>query len=217
MRFFMDSGRKRSMGNFLAEQRRRLGLTQEELGERIGVSGKTVSRWETGVYLPGVEALELLSLELGVTADEIIAGKRQTTNQTVTIAENSEKSGGAAEEKQNAAPAEDGNVNVSDSGAPVTFTAEDRLRYFKRKWLRDNIFENVCGLVFCLTVAFAAARLLEIFSAGVCAGAFLAYVLIMRNSMMSYAEERAFSVRLNEKKKEKNEKTAGDACGDGKD
>ncbi len=204
----MDSGRKRSMGNFLAEQRRRLGLTQEELGERIGVSGKTVSRWETGVYLPGVEALELLSLELGVTADEIIAGKRQTTNQVITIAENNEKSGGAAEERENAATDEDGNANVSGSGALVTFTAEDRLKYFKRKWLRDNIFENVCGLVFVLTIAFAAARLLEILSAGVCAGAFLAYILIRRNSMMSYAEERAFSIRLNEKKE--NEKRVCD-------
>ena len=200
----MDSGRKRGMGNFLAEQRRRLGLTQKELGERIGVSGKTVSRWETGVYLPGVEALELLSLELGVTADEIIAGKRQTTNQAVTIDENSEESGGAAEEKENSA--DDGNAN--GSGAPVTFTAEERLKYFKRKWLRDNIFENVCGLVFVLTIAFAVARLLEILSAGVCAGAFLAYILIRRNSMMSYAEERAFSIRLNEKKE--NEKRVCD-------
>ena len=37
------------IGKFLAELRKRDGLTQAELGEKLGVTNKTVSRWETGV------------------------------------------------------------------------------------------------------------------------------------------------------------------------
>ena len=49
------------IGNFLAELRKDKNLTQEELGERIGVTNKTVSRWENGNYLPPVEILQILS------------------------------------------------------------------------------------------------------------------------------------------------------------
>ena len=42
------------IGSFLAELRREKGLTQQALGERLGVTNKTISRWETGCYLPGI-------------------------------------------------------------------------------------------------------------------------------------------------------------------
>ena len=37
-------------GGFIAELRREKGLTQQQLGERVLATNKTVSRWETGVY-----------------------------------------------------------------------------------------------------------------------------------------------------------------------
>ena len=37
------------IGNFIAELRKKQKLTQEQLGEKLGVANKTVSRWETGV------------------------------------------------------------------------------------------------------------------------------------------------------------------------
>lgn len=36
------------VGNFIATMRKEQGLTQEQLGEKLGVTNKTVSRWETG-------------------------------------------------------------------------------------------------------------------------------------------------------------------------
>lgn len=49
------------MGSFLAELRKEQKLTQAELGEKLGVTNKTVSRWETGTYVPPVEILEGLN------------------------------------------------------------------------------------------------------------------------------------------------------------
>ena len=40
------------MGSFLAELRKEHNLTQAELGEKLGVTNKTISRWETGNYMP---------------------------------------------------------------------------------------------------------------------------------------------------------------------
>ena len=45
------------MGSFLAELRKEKNLTQAELGDKLGVTNKTISRWETGNYMPPVEML----------------------------------------------------------------------------------------------------------------------------------------------------------------
>ena len=63
-------------GRFLAELRKEHSLTQEQLGEQLGVTNKTVSRWETGTYMPPVEMLQLLSVKYGVTINEILSGER---------------------------------------------------------------------------------------------------------------------------------------------
>lgn len=66
----------KKIGVFLKELRKEQGLTQEELGEKLGVTNKTISRWETGVYLPPVECLKLLSEEYGLTINELLCGQR---------------------------------------------------------------------------------------------------------------------------------------------
>lgn len=64
------------IGNFLAELRKRKNLTQDELGEQIGVTNKTVSRWENGNYLPPVEILQMLSKFYEVSINELLSGER---------------------------------------------------------------------------------------------------------------------------------------------
>lgn len=55
--------------------REKRGLTQKELGERIGVSDKAVSKWETGRGLPDITLLEGLAVALGVSVAELLAGE----------------------------------------------------------------------------------------------------------------------------------------------
>lgn len=64
------------IGMFLAELRKEKNLTQDELGRQIGVTNKTVSRWENGNYLPPVELLQILSKLYGVSINELLSGER---------------------------------------------------------------------------------------------------------------------------------------------
>ena len=66
----------KKIGAFLAELRKEKNLTQDELGEQIGVTNKTVSRWENGNYLPPVEMLQILSKFYDVSINEILNGER---------------------------------------------------------------------------------------------------------------------------------------------
>lgn len=65
----------KKIGSFLKNLRKENNMTQEQLGERIGVTNKTISRWETGNYMPPVESLVLLSDIYGISINEILAGE----------------------------------------------------------------------------------------------------------------------------------------------
>lgn len=60
--------------------REKKGLTQRQLADRIAVSDKAVSKWETGRGLPDLSLLEPLSSALGVSVAELLSGE-QITNQ----------------------------------------------------------------------------------------------------------------------------------------
>ena len=69
------------IGKFIAALRKEKSLTQEQLGEKLGVTNKTSSRWENGNYMPDVEMLSLLSEEFGVSINELISGERLLTEE----------------------------------------------------------------------------------------------------------------------------------------
>ena len=75
------------MGSFLAELRKEHKLTQADLGEKLGVTNKTISRWETGNYMPPVEMLEELSNMYNMTINELLSGKKLSTEEYKEMAE----------------------------------------------------------------------------------------------------------------------------------
>lgn len=77
----------KKIGAFLKELRNEKGMTQEQLGERIGVSNKTISRWETGNYMPPVDCLNILSGIYDISINEILAGERASGEVFAKIAE----------------------------------------------------------------------------------------------------------------------------------
>ncbi len=62
-------------GALIAERRRALSLTQDELAEHLHVTGKAVSKWERGLSFPGVDLLIPLADTLGVTVMDLLAGE----------------------------------------------------------------------------------------------------------------------------------------------
>lgn len=80
------------IGSFLAELRKEKNLTQDELGAQIGVTNKTISRWETGNYLPPVEMLQTLGDTYGVSINEILNGERVSDGNYKDISEQNIKS-----------------------------------------------------------------------------------------------------------------------------
>jgi len=71
---------------FITQLRKERGLTQKELADRLNVTDKAVSKWETGKGFPDLKLLEPLARELGVSLVELMQGRRQEAD-TLTVAE----------------------------------------------------------------------------------------------------------------------------------
>lgn len=117
------------IGKFIAALRKDKGLTQEQLGEKLGVTNKTISRWENGNYMPDVEMLSLLSKEFGVSINELISGER-------LWAEDFKKA------------ADDNLVTALNNS---TFTLKEKIVFFKKKWLHEHISTIVLCVVAWIT------------------------------------------------------------------
>ncbi len=76
------------IGRFIKEQRKIRGMTQAELAEKICVSEKTISKWECGNGFPDTSLMLPLCKELGITANELLSGKKLTGDEYMRQAEN---------------------------------------------------------------------------------------------------------------------------------
>ena len=114
------------MGSFLAELRKENNLTQAELGEKLGVTNKTISRWETGNYMPPVEMLEELSNMYGMSINELLSGKKLSMEEYKEMAE----------------------TNIKATLKASAFSLKEKQEFYKKKWLKDHIaimvFIGIC-------------------------------------------------------------------------
>lgn len=62
-------------GKFISLKRKQKNMTQEQLAEKLGVSNKTISKWETGKCMPDYSIVENLCDELGITVAELMDGE----------------------------------------------------------------------------------------------------------------------------------------------
>ena len=157
------------IGRFLAELRKERNLTQEQLGEALGVTNKTVSRWETGVYLPPVELLQKLSEIHQLSINEILSGERLS-------------------EEAYKVKAEENIVSVMKN----SFSLKEKIHYYKKKWMRDHMTSLILGVSLLVAVLiFGVFRREPLCLAAFWVGSVLFY-MVQRNRMMIYVEERAF-------------------------
>ena len=161
------------MGSFLSELRKEHDLTQAELGERLGVTNKTISRWETGTYMPPVEMLEQLSIMYDLTINELLSGKRLTTEEYKEMAES----------------------NIKETLESSAFSVKEKQAFYKKKWLKEHlaimVFIGICIVVVFVIGAIQRNSLLG----------YIAILMLVlahgwrNNTMMAYVERNVFGDR----------------------
>lgn len=75
---------KQEFGTFVAMLRKEKGITQKELAERLFISDKAVSKWETAASVPSIDLLIPLADELGVTVTELLMCRRMEQDNTLS-------------------------------------------------------------------------------------------------------------------------------------
>lgn len=66
------------IGKLIAKLRKEKKLTQEQLGAKLGVNSKAVSKWECGLTTPDISIVNELSNILGISTTELLEGKQKT-------------------------------------------------------------------------------------------------------------------------------------------
>ncbi len=133
------------IGKFIAKLRKDNNMTQEQLGEVLGVTNKTISRWENGNYMPNIEMLQLLSQILNVSINELLLGE-------YILKDDSN---------------EQANHNLVNKIKESSFSFEEQKIFWTNKWQREHIsmfvlltlinifaivFIIIKGKIWCLTI-----------------------------------------------------------------
>lgn len=126
------------VGKFIADLRKEHKLTQEQLGEKLGVTNKTISRWETGTYLPPADSLLRMSELFEVSINEILSGKLLTDSEYKKAAEE----------------------NLVQALRVSGFSLKERIDYYKHKWLKDHVFILII-IGFCILSLFVFGLLIK--------------------------------------------------------
>ena len=75
------------IGKFIAELRKEKNITQEQLAEKLGVTSKSISRWENGNTMPDYTLLKDLCNELDININELLSGEKIKENDYVNKSE----------------------------------------------------------------------------------------------------------------------------------
>ncbi len=158
------------IGKFIAELRKRDGLTQEALGEKIGVTNKTVSRWENGNYMPDIEMFQILGEVFDVSINELLSGRYLDGEDLKKEADK----------------------NMVEISKESIFSCKEKLSFWKKKWVKDHavliILLSVLYIAFCIYSYIIKLTTMII----VLPLAALIIYAYMHNKMSAYAEYKTF-------------------------
>lgn len=81
----------KKIGELIKRLRINKGLTQEQLGDMVGVGFRSVSKWERGITLPDISIINDVSKILGITSDELLSGELNEETITNTKKKNNKR------------------------------------------------------------------------------------------------------------------------------
>ena len=113
------------IAKFIAKLRKEKKLTQEQLAEKLGVTAKSVSRWENGVCLPDVSLFKDLCNILEITLNDFFAGEKIKEEKFKEQADN----------------------NLFNALENSSFTLKERIEYFGKKWDKEHFIELTIAMI----------------------------------------------------------------------
>lgn len=113
------------IGKLVAECRKEKKMTQAELADKLGVTDKSVSKWENGKCLPDVSLFEDLCSILGITLNEFFAGEKLTDE---NFKEQADKN----------------LLNALDNSS---FTLKEKIEYYDKKWNKEHFVELIIVMI----------------------------------------------------------------------
>jgi len=158
------------IGKFIAELRHDENMTQDALGQKIGVTNKTISRWENGNYMPDIEILELLSKIFHVSINELLCGERLSNEDYKEKADS----------------------NIISILKENTFSIKEKFIFWKWKWLKEHavLFILYVVIIACLFAWVWFSSI--IWLVGLCPLLCIIISAIIRNRMMIYIEGKIY-------------------------
>lgn len=107
------------IGKLIAECRKDKKMTQVELADKLGVTDKSVSKWENGKCLPNVSLYKDLCDILGITLNEFFAGEK-------------------IKDEEFKKKADDNLLNALENSS---FTLKEKIEYYGKKWDKEHFLE----------------------------------------------------------------------------
>lgn len=107
------------IGRLIAECRKDKKITQVELADKLGVTDKSVSKWENGKCLPDVSLYKDLCNILGITLNEFFSGEKIKEENFKEQADN----------------------NLFNALENSSFTLKEKIKYYGDKWDKEHFFE----------------------------------------------------------------------------
>ena len=161
------------IGKFIAELRKEQHLTQEQLGDKLGVTNKTVSRWENGNYLPPADILLTMSRLFNISVNELLSGKRLSVEEYKEAAE----------------------TNLAQTLKASSFSLKEKVTFYKKKWLKEHIATMVLVGI-CIIGIWAAGIIVNQGWLVVLVGLLIPITHGWRhNAMMAYVESHVYDVK----------------------
>lgn len=160
------------IGKLIAKCRKEKKMTQVELANQLGVTDKSVSKWENGVCLPDVSLYKKLCEILGITLNEFFSGEKLSDEKFREVADN----------------------NLLSALENSTFTLKDKIDFYKRKWKKEHISKMIlCFISWSVLIIALKFQNVEFYLIGTIAGMLaMLFYIILYNQMMIYVENNAY-------------------------
>lgn len=160
------------IGKFIQECRKENNFTQEQLAEKLGVSGKSVSRWENGKTMPDYSTLAELCKNLNISINELFSCQKLPNERFK----------------------EEADKNLLTALENSTLNLKDKISYYKKEWLKKHFINIVLGISI-----WVAAMLILKFNGGEHLIGYFAGLLavliysLLQNNMNAYVEKNIYN------------------------